>query len=254
MAKNETLVGQQVTRNIRKALMARILIADDDRDILILTQALLSSHEVTMAASVVEALDHLRMHPFDLVLSDASMPQLSGFDFLLTMKKNPIWKNIPFAMLTGKRDVADIQRAVRLGVQDYIIKPLNPDVLIKKVESLLFNAPRPLKDIFESETETVQTELSGFGEITLRFEFVKISEVGLTVLSPQYFDSESIVQIEAPILREIGLFGQEMRVISSYPIEKETKEVWVTQMAYCNADETTKSKLKIWICENKKAS
>jgi len=119
--------------------MARILLVDDDRDIRELGRALLttSGHDVAVADGVLATLQILQQSPIDLLIADVNMPQHSGFDLVRTIKGDGRWPNLIIAMLTGRRERKDIETALALGVNDYIVKPLNPHLFLKKVEDLL---------------------------------------------------------------------------------------------------------------------
>lgn len=235
--------------------MAKILVVDDDRDIHILCQALLAPHHITVASSVVEALDELRSQPFDLIVSDAGMPQLSGFDLLLTLKKNSVWKHIPFAMLTGKKDREDIQRAVRLGAQAYILKPLDPEVLIHKVTELLETTPDEISQLIQLPTEKkARIQTSYRAEMLFEIEVQSISNTDVTVISTQYFDPETSIKMDSPLFREIGIFEPQFRVIATRPIESEAKEMWRLQLAWQKLDESSRESLARWVSQQEGAA
>src|SRR5210317_1448319 len=110
--------------------MARILVVDDDPDILRLADRVLSmgGHIVFRAQDAVRAMDLLNSSMFDLLISDANMPHFSGFDLVRHVRNNKRFNNMAIAMLTGLRERKDIERAVRAGVDDYIVKPIDPMV------------------------------------------------------------------------------------------------------------------------------
>lgn len=119
--------------------MSHILLVDDDADIRRLAKKILERegfHVVTIDNGL-SALDELNNNQYDLLISDANMPQYSGYDLIRALKRQPKHANLVIAMLTGRKDKADIQEAIQLGVKDYIIKPIDPMVLVKKVQKLL---------------------------------------------------------------------------------------------------------------------
>src|SRR5690606_1417880 len=120
--------------------MKRVLIVDDDPHILTFARHLLSEQgiHVETCDSVVLALDKLKENPnFDLVLCDAKMPRLSGYDLILTLKKDKRYWRIPVAMLSGKKEKEDIRQAIEMGVEDYIIKPIQPEEFLRRVSEIL---------------------------------------------------------------------------------------------------------------------
>ena len=124
--------------------MVRILLVDDDPNILRLGEKILShaNYEVHVAESALGAMDILNSNRiFDALISDANMPEYSGFDLIKTIKKDRRFDNLAVAMLTGLREKKDIEKAIHAGVDDYIVKPLDPLLFLKKVENLFSKKP-----------------------------------------------------------------------------------------------------------------
>jgi DNA-binding response OmpR family regulator len=86
------------------------------------------------------ALSHLTNHiDVRMVISDIMMPDMDGLELLSKMKSARELQQLPVIMCTTKADVETVKKAVKLGCNDYIIKPVNPLQLIKKVENILEN-------------------------------------------------------------------------------------------------------------------
>jgi two-component system chemotaxis response regulator CheY len=66
---------------------------------------------------------HHMGQPFDLIISDWNMPNKSGYDFLLMVKADKLFKNLPFILLTSETEKEKIIDAIQAGVTQYIIKP-----------------------------------------------------------------------------------------------------------------------------------
>ena len=118
--------------------MARILVVDDDKDILKFAEKVLShqGHITFIAEDGWTALETLNRLDFDMLISDANMPNMNGFQLVQTLRSNPKFKNLIIAMLTGLKERKDVQKALDAGVDDYIVKPLDPLILLQKIESL----------------------------------------------------------------------------------------------------------------------
>ena len=123
---------------------AKVLVVEDDvhllegiRDILELEEEM--KFEVLMAENGVHALEVLRSQvtPPDLIVSDIMMPKMDGITFLKEVRKEPIWFAIPFIFLTAKGEKSDQHRGLRLGVDDYIVKPYDPNDLLEKIKARL---------------------------------------------------------------------------------------------------------------------
>lgn len=126
--------------------MAKILIIDDDPDIVESMTVVLKSkqHEVSVANSGKDGLAKVEDVKPDLIILDVMMENSDkGFDVCRTIKKNDDFKHIPILMLTAirKKMGMDFQREAGdeawLPVDDYVDKPLKPEELISKVEKLL---------------------------------------------------------------------------------------------------------------------
>ena len=120
--------------------MPRVLVAEDDKDLNRLVCSCLrgQGHDVTSALDGEEALKYLAESKFDLLLTDIMMPKLDGFD--LAQKAKLIDENMPIVFMTAKDDKPSQLLGYRLGIDDYIVKPFDVDVLIMKIGAILRRA------------------------------------------------------------------------------------------------------------------
>jgi len=81
-----------------------------------------------------ELLQTARVH---LIFSDLTMPRLDGLGLLRAVRASPATASTAFIMLTGRADTLLVQEAVKLGVNNYIVKPFSFEVLKKKVEAVV---------------------------------------------------------------------------------------------------------------------
>lgn len=105
----------------------RILFVDDDLILAEFAKVHLSTPTTTVesAADGLEAYERLCNEPFDIVLLDIEMPKLDGFALLERLRAEPRFAQLPIVMLTGREDIASIDRAFQLGASSFITKPLN---------------------------------------------------------------------------------------------------------------------------------
>ncbi|MBD1863046.1 MULTISPECIES: response regulator [Trichocoleus] len=119
----------------------RILVVDDDIDTLFLLSVTLEEYgaEVTTATSVAEAIELFKeLHP-TLMISDIGLPFEDGFSLireLRTLEVKRGWQ-VPAIALTGYAGKETRERALELGFQQYLTKPIFPDVLIEIIVQLL---------------------------------------------------------------------------------------------------------------------
>jgi two-component system chemotaxis response regulator CheY len=121
-------------------LNMKILIVDDNRAMLRLTQMLLKKlgfNNTTTAIDGHQALEELKRESVDLILSDWNMPNMDGLEFLTIVKSNETFKDIPFVMLTARGEELDVVKAVKAGATSYIVKPFSPETLADKLKTAL---------------------------------------------------------------------------------------------------------------------
>lgn len=92
---------------------------------------------VREAGTGTAALQDLRLNGTDLVISDWNMPEMSGIDLLVEMRKDESLKRIPLLLMTARDDKLDLAAAFKAGVSDYISKPFDSKSLEEKVRKVL---------------------------------------------------------------------------------------------------------------------
>jgi two-component system response regulator HydG len=120
----------------------RLLVLDDDRAFRLSTAALLRTdgHTVDVVASGQEAVVTLRETRYDLLLLDLRMPGIDGLGVIEALR---VWGDgIPILMISGFGTVDAAVRAMHLGADDFLTKPVEPDVLSSRVAELLERRPR----------------------------------------------------------------------------------------------------------------
>jgi DNA-binding response OmpR family regulator len=122
--------------------MAKILIAEDERDIRDLITFTLSfaGHQVTAASNGEEAVQKALQIIPDLILMDVRMPRMTGYEACKRMKEEDSIKNIPVAFLSAKGQETEVQTGLQAGAVEYILKPFSPDELTERVKKLLAQA------------------------------------------------------------------------------------------------------------------
>ena len=118
---------------------SRILLVDDNQQNLELIQAYLESLpvEIETARDGIEAIEAVERERPDLVLLDVMMPRMSGFEVCQKLKANTETRDIVVIMVTALHEVADYERAVESGTDDFLSKPVNKLELLTRVRSLL---------------------------------------------------------------------------------------------------------------------
>ena len=119
-----------------------VLIVDDSaaiRKILqrVLRQADIPIGEAYEAGDGIEALERLREHKVDLILSDINMPNMDGLEFLGKLKADGAFKTVPVIMVSTEGSQTKVLEAVQLGAAGYVRKPFTPDQIKDKLAGLL---------------------------------------------------------------------------------------------------------------------
>ncbi|MGC2322688.1 MAG: HD domain-containing phosphohydrolase [Terriglobales bacterium] len=133
----------------------RVLIVDDNPDNIILTRELLLSrgYDVQSVISAEDAQQAIQKQQPDLILLDVILPGKSGYELCHELKEDPFTRLIPIVMITGLTDREDKIRGIEAGADDFLNKPIFPEELFARVNSLL-----KLKE-FTDELEHVEEVL-----------------------------------------------------------------------------------------------
>ncbi len=120
--------------------MFKILVVEDDRELNKTVCSFLnnSGYESTGCLNADDAYDAMADNVFDLIVSDIMMPGVDGFEFARNVRE--LNENIPILFMTARDDIASKQRGFRIGVDDYMVKPIDLDELFLRIGALLRRA------------------------------------------------------------------------------------------------------------------
>lgn len=222
--------------------MARILVVDDDLDILKMAESVLggAGHTVFVAEDAMRAIDWLNHIDFDLLLSDANMPHYSGFELITTIKKDQKFKDLSIAMLTGLRDRKDVERAVKIGVDDYIVKPLDPMLLVQKVNSLFEKRP-------PHKYPEIQLHGTNMQAGTLRRSIVveSVSELGMRIVTEMPLRPGMMIDVAAEFFSQLDVQPPPMKVLN---VEMDAKTGnYRAHLIFLGAREAFLQKIRRWL-------
>ncbi|MFN7965496.1 MAG: response regulator [Acidobacteriota bacterium] len=115
-----------------------VLLVDDDREILEMTELLLraSGYTVRLAGSGEEALFQVQELAPDLILLDINMPGLDGWETLRVLKEDEATSSIPVVMFSVNFEVREKLRALQQGARDYVTKPFDTEGLLRRVAEI----------------------------------------------------------------------------------------------------------------------
>lgn len=153
--------------------MFNILVVEDNTDMRELFCTVLSDHgyRTVGAADGIEALNVMEKEYIDLIVADIMMPNMDGYE--LTASLREAHYDLPILIVTAKDQFADMQRAFRAGTDDYMVKPINVNELLLRVEALL----RRAKISIEKKIVV--------GETTLDYDSLTVTKSGTESTLPQ---------------------------------------------------------------------
>jgi CheY-like chemotaxis protein len=116
----------------------KILVIDDvTMNLMTIKSHLSELYDVRVAKSGEIALSVLGSVKIDLILLDIEMPGMSGFDFINIMREKPDVADTPIIFVTSHNTANVVNRAYKAGVVDYIVKPVNAEILLSKIAAVL---------------------------------------------------------------------------------------------------------------------
>jgi len=196
----------------------RILIVDDEAEITeILADLLSEDHECLRAGSAEQALAHLREHRFQLVISDITMPGMSGLEMIPHVKE--LSPDTVVVMISGMQTVESAIGALRLGAFDYLMKPFD----LRQVEAVVKRAlehyelvvakqryENHLEELVEQRTAELDRALNSL-EGAYRSTLKALTAALETRDSETHGHSERVVSYSLRLGREYGLNSEQMK-------------------------------------------
>jgi DNA-binding response OmpR family regulator len=122
-------------------IMRKILVAEDERDILdlIIFTLQFGGYDVVPTTNGEDALEMVYKEKPDLILLDVRMPRMSGYEVCKRVKTEQDLCNIPVVFLSAKGQEAEVLTGYDMGAIDYILKPFAPDMLLERLDNILSN-------------------------------------------------------------------------------------------------------------------
>ncbi len=220
---------------------SRILIVDDDQATLSLASKILvdAGHAVITAESAESALALLKNHPdISLAMIDAMMPQMDGYELVRTIRDDPAHENLPLLMMTRKRQREDVKKALLAGVSDYVTKPIDPTLLVEKIQtSLIKFAAR------KNCLELSPNEPAARSSLILPLSVISLTEFEILILSPVLLSEKGPFRVQLPIFDLIGIAAPALRLINCEQVEQH----FSARFALTELSDSDHKKLRTWL-------
>jgi len=175
-------------------------------------------HKVARAQNGREAITKIKAEPFDLVLLDIVMPEMSGYEVLEVLKADPALRSLPVIVLSASDDSSSVARCIQMGAEDHLRKPFDPVLLQARINTCLEKKrfrDREVSYLHEIQREKersdellhiilpheVSAELKATNKVKpRRFENVGVlfcDIVGFTAFSEQHSPEELLTHLQA---------------------------------------------------------
>ena len=120
--------------------MFKILVVEDDRELnkVVCSYLTQNGYDALACLGANEAYDAMYGNPFDLIVSDIMMPGINGFEFAKTVRE--INQEIPILFMTARDDLTAKQQGFQVGIDDYMVKPIELDELVMRIGALMRRA------------------------------------------------------------------------------------------------------------------
>ena len=227
--------------------MAHILVVDDDELILKVARSVLqkAGFAVTLAKDGHAALEALDLELYDMVITDANMPNgISGFQLASTIRKNERIASIPIMFLTGRKDKVDVARALESGADDYVVKPIDPDIFLAKVEALI----KKKKDAYGFALAKIKAN----GTWSLDFEIVAMSEQGLNIVSRASVPVGTKVRIDSELFEIMGIRPPQIRVMNCQQLPN--TPAFFVEVSFIGLSESDLHQIRRWVIANNRST
>lgn len=204
-----------------------VLVVDDDIDMLKLIERILTGAglKVITAQSPADARKHLSSEPPHLIMSDLQMEPESGFSFIQSIRAQKQFDQIPLLVLSSLNDFASVKKAAALGINDYVIKPLQAPMLLRKIRKALFHTefakwtpPDGKEYVLEGEIESFVSALgeTGYavaGPFKLRpgtqvtIQCTEFTNLGLTTFIHKVAPIPNVYQAGGKFINQVTFIG-----------------------------------------------
>jgi response regulator RpfG family c-di-GMP phosphodiesterase len=176
-----------------------ILIIDDSYEMRLLARKVLEGDgaSVLEASTVAEGIKLAQEKIPHLIILDLIIPGQTGFDWLMMKQSLPILHSIPILVLSGLNDNESVQKAVSMGVSDYLLKPFRSTILLQKVKKLI--------DVSTVRFVAFEKHRRPSVHLSISVHISMANETGIMLESPAKLTSESEVVVRSPLFDQVEI-------------------------------------------------
>ena len=240
----EAILPQAIQSNPTDKNASRILIVEDNQELLTLMfQLLQSKYHVLTATNGREALEIVHNHPLDLIVSDVIMPEINGYELTHTLKQDKQFDHLPIILFTANAQEDDRMEALTAGADDLISKPFKMRELQLRIDNIIANRQRVQSDIVANELDI--TDIATQKPLTAEQEYLQraIKCINEHISDADYdrdafaADMSSSVstlynKIRAITGKNVTTFVRDIRIKAACRLAKEDPKLRVSDIAY----------------------
>lgn len=224
--------------------MARILIVDDSIEVLNLARLYLSNenHEVLTATSAMSAMEVLNTYRVDLGIFDIEMPYTNGFQLAQTLKNSLRYKFFPIIFLTARKEKSDVERAMKIKADGYVLKPIVKDKLIEAVNFVTKKIPPAQTPNIDIKKTVISENAQVIKKESMLLK--QISDIGVVVISKSKFNLDDVVELNSNLFHEIGIPPVPFKVVHVKEVES---TLWEVKLVFLGLNYESVQRLRAWI-------
>lgn len=214
----------------------RILVVDDNPSDRLIVKRLADKLKCLthQASGVFEAMDELEEMDFNLLIVDLQMPKHSGLQLVQRVRRMERFRTTPILIMSGRNRPHDVQSAIQTGANDYIIKPVDLQVLEEKITRLTQKSTGTWKSY------PVPSELSA-ATVGLSANILMINEVAAEVWTTQKFEVENTFTLTLDLLINRGLAPCVVKIEAVRP----EKTGYVYSLRFIGLTEADRKKIRL---------
>lgn len=231
----------------------KVMVVEDNKQLRDYLELILGDHyQVQTAKNGKDALEKLSGWNGHLIISDVMMPGMDGFDLLRRLKNSDQYRHLPVILLTARSGLQDKIQALRIGVDDYLLKPFIEEELLIRVQNLLDNAQNRQKKggkLTLTNPDISAADLQWLEELeTILKQEVSNTEFTFDILEDRLFISRS--QLQRRIKKITGLtpnkYFREIKLQVARELLESGQVRTVNEVAYAIGFDTAKYFSKIY--------
>ncbi|MBI4926007.1 MAG: response regulator [Bdellovibrio sp.] len=224
----------------------KILVIDDEPATLQILKLLLTkaAYHVTICETAIEGLKKISQNAYDCIITDVIMPNLSGYDFVRAIRRQPQFAGLPILVLTRKRNREDVKKALEAGVTDYAIKPIDEQLFLDKIE-LCIKKGQGKRHIFTLKLEGSLSEAT----VKIKCKILSLSESDLTLWSQVPLNENLEFHIKTQLFHEMNIDFPYLKLIECefVPANDSRDAGYNIKLGFIGLSEIELKKIRNWM-------